>query len=56
MIFIVIKTYGYGKYARPLVDVFYMPGESDPHTIAAEGRLLNQELLDKGLASVWRQT
>ncbi len=46
--FLVIKTYGYDKYDRPLADIFYLPGETDAHKVAAEGRFLNQELVDQG--------
>jgi len=52
--FFVIKTYGFGKYDRALVDVFYLPGEKDAQKIAKEGVLLNQQLLDRGLAELWK--
>lgn len=52
--FIVVKTYWEGKYGRFLTDIFYMPGEKDPDKVAAEGTFLNQELLDKGYAVLWR--
>ena len=38
---------------RYLVDVFILPGCRDPHQVAAKGKLLNQMLLDEGLAEVW---
>lgn len=47
---IVVKTYGYEKYARALADVFFLEGEEDAEVIAAKGKLLNQVLLDEGLA------
>ncbi len=51
--FVVIKTHKDDKYGRYLVDVFYLPGESDAEKIAAEGIFLNQELLDNRLAVGW---
>ena len=58
---IVIKTYSTDIHDRYLVDVFYLPaslaggpGCDDPQRIALEGKLLNQELLDEGLAELWR--
>jgi endonuclease YncB( thermonuclease family) len=51
---IVIKTYSTDIYDRYLVDIFYLPGCDDPAKIALEGKLLNQELLDAGLADLWR--
>ena len=51
---IVIKTYSTDIHDRYLVDVFFLPGCDDPAQIALEGKLLNQELLDEGLAELWR--
>jgi endonuclease YncB( thermonuclease family) len=51
---IVIKTYSTDIYDRYLVDVFYIEGCDDPAKIALEGKLLNQDLLDEGLAELWR--
>lgn len=50
--FIVVKTYKdqSDKYDRYLVDIFYLAGENDPQVVASEGKFLNQELLDAGLA------
>lgn len=55
--FVVVKTYTSDKYDRYLADVFYLPagkaglpGATDANVVAQEGRLLNQELLDQGLA------
>lgn len=50
--FIIVKTYKdqSDKYDRYLVDVFYLPGENDAQVVASEGKFLNQELLDAGLA------
>jgi len=52
--FFVIKTYGFGKYDRALVDVFYLPNEKDARKTARNGIFLNQELLDNGLAELWQ--
>lgn len=52
--FVVIKSYRTEKFGRFLVDLFYLLGEKDPHKVAAEGRFLNQELLDLGLAQLYR--
>ena len=51
---IVIKVYKTGKFGGYIVDVFYLPGSKDPHEVAAKGRFLNQELLDAGLATIWK--
>jgi endonuclease YncB( thermonuclease family) len=51
---IVVKTYSTDIHDRYLVDVFYLSGCDDPVKIALEGKLLNQELLDAGLAELWR--
>jgi len=44
------KTYTTDKYDRYLVDVFFLSNEPNPHTVSQQGRFLNQELLDAGLA------
>ncbi len=53
--FIVVKTYKdrADKFDRYLADVFYLAGETDPARVAAEGKFLNQELLDEHLACVY---
>ena len=51
---IVIQTHKTDKYARYLSDIFYLPGSQDPDRIGREGRSLNQELLDRGLAKPWK--
>lgn len=51
--YVVIKTYGTDQFDRYLVDVFYLSGNHNPFTIAAEGELLNQTLLDEGHAVIW---
>ncbi len=48
----VIKTYKIEKYGRFLADVYYLPGSEDSDQILARGIHLNQELLDKGLATL----
>ena len=53
--FVVIKTYKSDKYDRYLTDLFYLAGEKDAAKVAASGKFLNQELLDEGLARVWRE-
>ena len=54
----------YLKYDRYLSDIFYLPtlklrqagslDIGDPERTAAEGVFLNQELLDQGLATIWK--
>jgi endonuclease YncB( thermonuclease family) len=48
---VVVKTYKVEKYGRFLADVYYLPGSQDGDEILAKGIHLNQELLDKGLAT-----
>ena len=48
---VVVKTYKRGIYGRYIVDIYYLPGETSSEVIAKKGKLLNQVLLDKGLAS-----
>lgn len=52
--FVVVKTYKADKYDRYLVDVFYLPKEADAVKVARDGKYLNQELINKGLAKVWK--
>ncbi|MBI5149422.1 MAG: thermonuclease family protein [Candidatus Omnitrophica bacterium] len=47
---VVVKTYKLGQYGRYTVDIYYLPGETSPETIVENGKLLNQVLVDKGLA------
>ena len=51
---LVIKTYGSDKYDRYLVDVFLLPGATDPYEVAAKGKLLNQMLIDAGFAELYQ--
>ena len=48
---IVLTTSRSDLYDRYVADVFYLPEEQDAGVILAEGRYLNQELLDGGLAT-----
>lgn len=48
--FVVIRSYKAGKFGRFIVDLWYIPQETDRERILKEGRFLNQELLDAGLA------
>lgn len=50
---IVVQTKKYDRYARYVADLFYLPGERNYETIASQGRHLNQELLDSGIATVY---
>lgn len=47
---VIVKTYKAEKYGRYLADVWYLPGVTDREQILSQGQMLNQELLDKGLA------
>ena len=47
---VAVRSYKSGKFGRYIVDVWYMPQETNQERILAEGRFLNQELLDEGLA------
>ena len=52
---VVIKSYKEEKYGRYLVDLFYMRTKADDlQQIAREGIFLNQELLDRGLAKLYK--
>ena len=48
--FIAIRTYWRDKFTRYLADVFYNKKETDFPALIQNGKYLNQELLDKGLA------
>jgi len=50
--FIIIKTYKTDKYDRYLADVFYGQGEAEE--VAKNGDFLNQFLLDKKLAKIFK--
>ena len=51
--FIVVKTHKSDKFDRYLADIYYNNREKDPNTVAASGRYLNQEMLEKGIAGIW---
>ena len=55
--FVVIKTHRdkSDKYDRYLADVFYCRDERNANKVAEEGALLNQCLLDKGLAKIMKR-
>lgn len=48
--FLAVKKYGKDAFVRHSVEVFYCPGENDPAKVVEQGRCLNRELLDLGLA------
>ena len=48
--FIVITLSGRDNFGRPLADVFYLPGTDEREKVLRDGKFLNQELLDLGLA------
>ena len=45
-----VQTYKAEKYGRYLADIWYLPGVEDVERIKKEGRHLNKELLENGLA------
>jgi|TARA_B100001971_G_scaffold4831_1_gene3973 endonuclease YncB( thermonuclease family) len=47
---VVMTTHKLGKFGPYVADVCYLPGESDAQEISANGKHLNQQLLDEGLA------
>ena len=47
---VVVDTYKAEKYGRYLADVWYLPGAKRREEVLANGRWLNQELLEQGLA------
>ena len=48
--FVAVTTYYGDKFGRTLIDLFYLPGTDDREKVLREGKYLNQELLDLGLA------
>ncbi|RLB50859.1 MAG: hypothetical protein DRI90_23395 [Deltaproteobacteria bacterium] len=50
--FVVLWTVKIDLYGRYVAHVFYQPGESDKRLVALEGKYLNQELVDRGVAQV----
>ncbi len=51
---LVIKTYKSDKWDRYLVDVFYLPKETDLQRVAAEGHWLNGRMVESGVAKMWK--
>jgi endonuclease YncB( thermonuclease family) len=49
----VVTTTKVDLYDRYLADLYVLPGESDPVVIAKEGRYVNRELVEQGLARLW---
>ncbi len=47
---VVVRTYKQGMYGRYIVDLYYLPKETDAEIIADAGKLLNQVLIGQGLA------
>ncbi len=47
---VIVNTYKAEKYGRYLAEVYYLPGAKTRDEVLAKGKLLNKELLDKGLA------
>ncbi|MBN2610026.1 MAG: thermonuclease family protein [Bacteroidales bacterium] len=52
--FIIIRTYWRDKYNRYLADIYYNKEENDIKKAADEGKYLNREMLDNGLAVIYR--
>ena len=52
--FIVVASKSLDPYGRPIADVMYGPGTEDPTEVVAGGIYLNRQLLDEGLAGVYR--
>ncbi len=50
--FVVVKTYMTDKSDRYIGDIFYSKNEKDLERVCFEGKLLNRELLAKGLARI----
>lgn len=50
---VVCKTYKEDKYGRYLADIFYSLTEKDPEIVAQQGTYLNQDLLERGYATVY---
>ncbi len=48
--FIAVKTHSRDKFDRYLTDIFYDENEPDLNRLVQQGKFLNQELLDMGLA------
>ncbi len=51
---LVVKTYKSDKWDRYLVDVFYIPKETDMRRVAAQGVWLNERMVTEGIAKIWK--
>ena len=47
---LIVTTHRTDRYGRYLADSRYLPGCDKPRTIREEGRCLNLELLERGMA------
>jgi hypothetical protein len=50
---LVVKTYKSDNWDRYLVDIFYIPKETDMVRVAKEGIWLNGRMVEAGIAKVW---
>ena len=50
---IIVSTTKLDLYDRYLSDILYLPGESDPISIANDGNYLNREIVEAGHARLW---
>jgi endonuclease YncB( thermonuclease family) len=50
--FVIIRTYKTDMYDRYVSDIFYLPGTDDADEVAGAGKLLNSELIEKGLGRI----
>lgn len=48
--FVIVRTFRTDDYGRYLVDVRYLPGETDPDVVRRKGIFLNRQLLEQRLA------
>ncbi len=56
--FLVVRRHEKNAFLRPETDFFYMPGEKDPDParVIRQGRCLNRELLELGLAEAYDES
>lgn len=43
--FVIVKTFSHDQYGRFLANIYYLPGESDPHVVAEKGIFLNEQIV-----------
>ena len=48
--FVIVRTHRTDSFGRYLVDLRYLPGETDPDVVRAKGIFLNRQLLAERLA------